>query len=247
MSKPNNLSLFSAALDLRNAQKHFKSLNPSAPGYDFLKKQLEDDEEKFDDLLQSSETGKEMLSIPVFGHVMVDIETLSTEKNALILSIAAIEFDLATGRTGESFYGKIDIQSAINAGLTITANTLKWWFSQDKTTQTEIMDDTGGNINIILLLFSDFIKRGNVERRVWGNGLRFDLGILANAYKACNINLPWNNFLERDVRTLVDFFPEIKTEMPFDGVKHTPLADCKHQVKYCSAIYTKLVNQINHE
>lgn len=32
-----------------------------------------------------------------FGHVMVDLETLGTESGSVILSIAAVPFDIGTG------------------------------------------------------------------------------------------------------------------------------------------------------
>jgi hypothetical protein len=60
-----------------------------------------------------------------FGHVMIDIETLDTAKTAVILAIAAVEFNLQTGEIGRTFYEKVDIGSQSKHGRTIDGDTLK--------------------------------------------------------------------------------------------------------------------------
>ena len=93
----------------------------------------------------------------------------------------------------------------------------------------------------VLQDFECFIKWFDYSSlQVWGNSARFDLGILENAYSKFNVNIPWNHWNERDVRTLVAFAPEIKKNMVFEGVKHNPIDDCKHQIKYCCEIFKKL-------
>jgi len=42
-------------------------------------------------------------------HVMVDLETLSLNNNAVVVSISAVEFDLETGELGKTFEEGIDI------------------------------------------------------------------------------------------------------------------------------------------
>ena len=58
---------------------------------------------------------------------MVDIETLGVSNNSVILSLAAVEFNKSTGETGKKFYKKISIESCLEAGLVIDADTLQWW------------------------------------------------------------------------------------------------------------------------
>ena len=45
------------------------------------------------------------------GHIMVDLETMGRNSNAVICSIGAVEFDINTGQTGREFFAKVDIQS----------------------------------------------------------------------------------------------------------------------------------------
>ena len=170
---------------------------------------------------------------------MLDIETMSTAQDAVIVSIGAVRFDMATGEVDGSTYIKVDKQSCINYGLRVDSSTVDWWFKQNKEAQEQFLT-TEDRIPLYdaLLKLSWFINR---QDYVWGNGINFDCAILRNAYKVCEIPLPWDHFKERDVRTLVHFKPEIKDSLKFEGAKHHPIADCLHQIKYCNKIYSKLL------
>lgn len=168
---------------------------------------------------------------------MVDIETMGTGVNSSILSIAAVKFDLDTGFTGDEFYVKIDLQSCLDKGLEMNANTVVWWMRQSEEARKELFQDKGGNLLPALV---DFKKVFNEKSLVWGNSARFDLGVLENAFNKCEMDIPWRFYNERDVRTLVSFRPEIKREAVFEGVPHNALDDCKHQIKYCSEIWNDL-------
>ena len=187
---------------------------------------------------------------------MIDIETFGNKSHSVILSIGAVQFDINTGETGKTFYKKIDLQSAMDAGLKLNASTLKWWMKQKHEALVELFDGETHKIKDALTSFGVFIEEVENEfrfdglledeeelrARVWGNGARFDLGILEDAYEALGMNTPWYFRGEMDVRTLVAFAPEIKKEMTeeFDGTEHNALHDCYHQIKYCSKIWNKL-------
>ncbi len=172
---------------------------------------------------------------------MIDIETLGTQPGAVILSIAAVEFDLKTGETGSIFHQDIDIESSVKQGLKIDASTVIWWLKQDKEAQKKITELHRNRLKNVLRAFGVWLRDWfPADVKLWGNSARFDLGLLEAAYNSCDMQLPWNHFNECDVRTLVMFAPEIKKETEFVGIKHYPIDDCKHQIKYCSKIYQKL-------
>lgn len=174
------------------------------------------------------------------GHLMVDIETLGTGSNSVICSIAAVEFDLVTGQTGRIFQRYISIQSCLDAGLSVDGSTIEWWMQQSN--EARLLLSTGlTTIEVAIRDFWCFFQNlGAEDLKVWGNGSRFDLGIIADGFRAVAMLTPWKHSNERDVRTLVSFAPEIKNNMPFEGTKHTPKDDCLYQIKYCSAIFKKL-------
>ena len=169
---------------------------------------------------------------------MIDIETLGNKAGCVVTSIAAVEFDMNTDETGKEFYERIDIQSCLDLGLFVQGDTIKWWFDQSKEAQQELFKDTQHLVKVLydFKMFIDGLKPSNLK--IWGNSNRFDLGILSKAYYlAGHKEIPWKYTLERDVRTLVSFLPKFKEDEVFTGVKHNPIDDCKHQIKYCTKIW----------
>jgi hypothetical protein len=172
----------------------------------------------------------------MFDHIMVDLETLGTESNSVIMSIAAVPFNMESGKTGTPYYTNVDIQSCLNVGLQISGSTLEWWMKQSNAAITRIFSGTSLPLDRALDELSGVISQF-YDIQVWGNSARFDLGILENAYLKSGKSIPWKFYNERDVRTLVAFDPDVKANMVFTGTPHDALDDCLHQVKYCSAIW----------
>ena len=179
-----------------------------------------------------------------FGHLMVDIETLSDKSYAVITSIAAVEFDLS-GNTGREFSCNISVNSSLKAGLNIDGETLKWWMTRPDEDSRKKMFENPLALANALNQFRGFINKMDVETlQLWGNPALFDLGLIRNAYNILEQDFPWSFRNERDVRTLVSFYPNIKKETEFIGLKHDPVADCKHQIRYLCNIISKL--QVDH-
>jgi hypothetical protein len=176
------------------------------------------------------------------SNVMIDLETFGIKQGSAIVSIAAIEFNPVTGKEGRSFYQKIDIQSAIDKGLTIDGETIIWWFKQHESVRSQLYT-TDGKLNEVLTNFTAFMRSINSnpkDVKVWGNGSSFDLGLLSHAYNVCKMEIPWHFWNERDVRTIVDLNPNVKRLTPFVGIQHHPLEDCRHQIKYVCGILSTL-------
>ncbi|SEQ87874.1 protein of unknown function [Faunimonas pinastri] len=74
------------------------------------------------------------------------------------------------------------------------------------------------------------------ETMVWSHGLTFDLPILSHALYKEGIPPLWGHRAGRDTRTLFWLAGGVP-EVPFEGVKHSPLDDCKHQVKQVIEAY----------
>lgn len=184
---------------------------------------------------------------------MIDIETVNNTMTSAILSIAAVPWNPDSGRYDKKdyFYRVIDLQSCFNLGLTAGGKTLEWWFQQS----TEARMNAFGydknfekmhpkiHIKEALQQLRTYIKDYPLENKrfkIWGNGARFDLGILDNAFTAAKVPLPWGYRNERDVRTLVSLRPELKNKVSSTGIAHNAVDDCVYQIKYCSKIWKKL-------
>ncbi len=179
---------------------------------------------------------------------MLDIETMGTEPGSSIIAIGAVEFNLLTGDTGEIFYKHVSLKSCDMIGLKCDASTILFWMKQSDDARSKFFDNENGmSINQALMDFRDFVGRcsspGTKDVQVWGNGSRFDMGLMNEAYRKCIYPTPWDFRNERDVRTLVSFAPQIMKSIPFEGVKHDAIADCFHQIKYCSETYRQLIGR----
>lgn len=180
-----------------------------------------------------------------YGDIMIDIETLGTRMDSVILEIAAVEFNRHTGEIGEIFDKKIDIASQVNSyNRKIDARTLKWWLEQSNEAKKNIFGcDDILRLCEALYDFKSFYNRcdnslysDDDQRTVtlWGNGSIFDLGILQHAFETVTKDekIPWKFWAVNDVRTVVALNPSVKKNCTFDGTQHCAVDDCKHEIKY---------------
>jgi hypothetical protein len=174
-------------------------------------------------------------------HVMIDIETKGTKSNSVITSIAAVCFDINTGKRGAELCVGVDEESCLEVGLLVDPKTVEWWENQPQEVKDKLKKLKQKHLGIALVDLWCFMKNNTPENvKVWGNSARFDLGLLENAADKSGVFLAWKYWNERDVRTLVSFAPKIKKNMIFKGEKHHPLHDCYHQIAYCSKIWRRL-------
>jgi hypothetical protein len=165
--------------------------------------------------------------------IMVDLETLSTRSNAIIVSIGAVYFDETD--IGDTFYRRIDISDSIRSGkYALDADTLKWWLKQSDEARQELTSSDSGEVKEVLKEFASFIK--DKEHRVWGNGAAFDNVILQNAFMLSGIYPPWVYWNDRCFRTVKSMFSDIP-EPGRQGTHHNALDDAKHQVAHLQKIY----------
>lgn len=155
--------------------------------------------------------------------VMIDIETLGTEPGAAILSIGAVRFNVDDGIT-DSFHRNISLVSCEDHGLSIDAQTLEWWLSQNEEVQHVLTD--GDDLETVLTAFTTFYDDAT---EVWAKSPPFDCAILGHAYDVIELDTPWSFRDTRDVRTILSL-PQAADKNQ-DGNKHDALADATHQAE----------------
>ena len=64
------------------------------------------------------------------------------------------------------------------------------------------------------------------SKRIWANGLTFDMNILEHAYKSYGLALPWKYYVVRDARTVYGLCPGLN-KYP---ASHHALEDCRRQI-----------------
>lgn len=173
-------------------------------------------------------------------NVMIDIETLGNKPYSVILSIAAVVFDLKTGETFEKFNVSIDPQSCEESGLKLNASTVTWWLNQSKVAQLTFLNSEKVHFASAMLSFKSFIESIGTEFFIWSNSPSFDLSLLKNAFDTGLSVYPWQFWQEMDVRTITNLCPEFKQNHVWTGVAHDPLTDCENQIQYLVKTYNHL-------
>ncbi|HCH7075491.1 TPA: DUF550 domain-containing protein [Salmonella enterica] len=184
----------------------------------------------------------------VMNNLMIDLETMGKNKDAPIVSIGAVFFTPETGDIGQEFYTVVSLESAMGQGATPDGDTILWWLKQSPEARAAICIDDTLSISDALSELNHFINRHAANTKylkVWGNGATFDNVILRGAYERAGQICPWAYWNDHDVRTIVTLGRSIgfdpKMDIPFDGERHNALADARHQAKYVSAIWQKLI------
>lgn len=174
-----------------------------------------------------------MNNIP-YNAVMVDLETMSTDSNASIISIGAVKFWLNVKQTeftqDQLFYTAVSLDSSQQAGLHIKADTVMWWLSQEPEARNAFKNPV--SLASALGAFSRFIP--NKETYIFGNGAAYDNVVLHNAYKAINQKYPVSYKYDVCYRTMCKLS---NTPVPaFEGTKHNALDDAKAQTRHLMQI-----------
>lgn len=169
---------------------------------------------------------------------MLDLETLSTKPNAVILSLGAVKFDPFSDRIDaeDGLDIRVNVDQQIQLGRDVQEETLDWWAKQP----AEIRDDALGDHGRIDL--DKLVKELNrflvgVDD-IWCQGPVFDIVILENLYSQLSTPVPWQYWQIRDSRTLfgVHGDPRDKTRK----LAHNALMDCVYQAMGVQEIYQKL-------
>ena len=184
---------------------------------------------------------------------MLDLETLSTKPDAVILRIAAISFDIKTGELLQEFDMKVNMKSCIDVNLQICEKTMHWWIQQNPKlinhTLVPSLISTETDIKDVLKSFTNWINDIRKEYDnvyIWGNGACSDNLWMKTTYNNCNMEVPWKYYEDCDLRTAVylgkHYSNKSYKDIPFVGNKHNPIDDCKHQIKYL----VNIMNDLSH-
>lgn len=171
-------------------------------------------------------------SKPVPGQVMIDIETMSTRTNAMVLSVAAVNFklDVEACVVGSKKLWVLDTRSQLWTRH-VDPETQKWWAKQPPAAKTHLLQDPTPLPDFLL----EFRGVVGAQDEVWAHGTVFDMGILENLYAEYGLEPPWKRYdVIRDVRTFVRCFPVQNRLCPDEVIKnhkeHDPVDDCVRQI-----------------
>ena len=175
------------------------------------------------------------------AHIMVDLETMSTQANALILSIGACCFYLS-GEVKELpdsrvFYQVLNYEQQDKQYLThVESRTREWWNNQPAEAKKVIPEAKNQNLGLTLGVqqFTDWLeafKLDGYEPLIYGNGAAFDNAILKSLYDDLELPLPWSYKTDICYRTLkaMHGYKVDWSKVKRQGTYHNALDDAKVQ------------------
>jgi hypothetical protein len=133
---------------------------------------------------------------------MLDIETLDITPSAVILQIAAVKFDLATGDIGASLIHRLDAWEQITLKRSVCPDTVAW----HRKLGTDL---SAGKFSLTKSLRELFVFMHQTEQ-IWIWGMDFDRPILEHALRSLGLQAySWHYTKTRDARTVFrTVFPE---------------------------------------
>ena len=190
-----------------------------------------------------------------YPDIMVDLETLSTETDAVVLSIGAVRFRLDTRDDTESimeedrsFYARLDTAEQEDEGRDIDPDTLAWWDAQSDEAREVFQEEPEGTVHAL----KRFLKFCKGARRIWGNGNMFDNAIVRSLCQDFNVDYPVPYWNDLDVRTLTRLWNLLGNQGSNSkrptinlGEEHNALDDARRQVLQVQIMYQKLYNLMN--
>ena len=181
--------------------------------------------------------------------VMMDIEALSTQLGAVVLTIGAVIFDPESDRIGQTFAIRLPVQEQIDKGALVNIDTMEWWIEQPlEARNAAFHGPCAHSVAVGLGKFSRFLQRIPGERlRLWSNGPAFDSAQLQLLYARFRVELgpgmgwPVRYNADRDCRTIFSLaYPQGGIPVEEKGVAHNALDDAIWQARTVQACMQKL-------
>ena len=160
--------------------------------------------------------------------IMLDLETLATSPDSVILTFGAVKFNPfdPDSEMDNGLYFRINVDEQISLGRHVDDGTVAWWGTQSD----EVREEALGEHDRVGL--EEFTKQLNKfvagATRIWAQGPVFDIVILENLYRQLGKPTPWPYYLIRDSRTLLKALGDTRTP---GTMLHNALADCVSQAQ----------------
>jgi hypothetical protein len=164
---------------------------------------------------------------------MLDIETLSTKQNALVLSVGAVWFSV----DGTQTVLDVALDPVGQPDRHIDPDTVRWWMGQNAHARKLLA--TPADKYTPLPNIADILTAALADAdEVWANDPDFDCTILRDLFP----DIQWPFWKFRSVRTIKALAgKEFLSSIPESGfIAHNALADAMEQARVVTCILTKI-------
>ncbi|WP_238796846.1 3'-5' exonuclease [Acinetobacter pittii] len=172
------------------------------------------------------------------NRLMLDYETLDVAECPVILSMGAVVFN--EHGIIDQISAKIDQESCLKIGCTISQSTLDWWDQQTPEARKMAFGGTTPIDEAMLMIISLYKKHWCSE--IWSRGAIADIRWTNNILDKLGFQKPWKFWEEMCFRTFIKYSPEVKFT-PI-GEKHNALIDAINQANHWITINASKNNSI---
>lgn len=165
-------------------------------------------------------------------HIMIDNETFGTRKNAVVVSVGAVAFDLdGTIDLNGGLHYALNIDEQLAAGRSMNASTLKWWLEQSELARVALVKqmDRAVSVSQFMDRFDAFVSYYSPQVKIWCKGANFDIALLDSLYEHAGRKRPYGYNATGDTRSFEKFYT--LADNPPDGIYHDALSDAVWQAQ----------------
>lgn len=178
--------------------------------------------------------------------VMLDLETTGLEENSGILEISLVPFFLDGKEVDmEPFHKTIDLVSCFMEGMTFDRGTQHWWMKQDAKAKFQLRRNEKTDIRKAIKEAHQWLSAlcEGYEVHVWCRGLNFDIPKFERCVRTLlEEELPYKWWNLEDARTYAHAFDVHTADIEFQGIRHSALDDCRHQIRIVQEAYKRKEN-----
>ncbi len=176
------------------------------------------------------------------SHVMIDMETLATDPNCVILTIGAVKFNPRSTGILQTLELRPTVEEQLEKfNRNINDDTLRWWSEQSPDALEEALGDRG-RISFAECMETLYKFCWNCDA-VWSNGASFDVVVAETAFRQTLTNrpnpIPWPFYTIRDTRTLYEI-AGVKLKDGGYKTSHKAVEDAERQAIVVQQAYNKL-------
>lgn len=172
-----------------------------------------------------------------YQEIMVDIETLSSESNALMVSLGAI----TRNQQGDLIrFEAVVAPNHYSNKLDISPDTVNWWLKQSEEARASITKP-GRSLVEVCAGFNQWLESicpPDAKPRLWGNGAAFDNVILRANYKVAGMKPAWGFREDACYRTLKNLLPDTPWTPP--AIAHSAISDAEAQFIHLEALLARI-------
>jgi hypothetical protein len=169
--------------------------------------------------------------------VMLDIETLGTCPDCVVLTLGAVRFNpYAQEEVVAGIYCRPDVDEQIARGRIVREDTMEWWGQQAEEVREEALGmEDRIPVQQMLRELNKFLVGAN---NIWAQGTVFDIGILEHLYQQYDMVPNWQYWQISDSRTLFKVHGDSRVKGK--AGLHNALEDCVSQAEAVQEIFYNL-------